>query len=78
MCGDIFRCIFVGAFRVKLNVGVLQCLCPLFLCDGWDITTVEGLGSTKRGLHKIQSNLADFGGTQCGYCSPGHVMNMYG
>ena len=57
---------------------VLQCLCPLFVCDGWEITTVEGLGSTRNGMHQIQQTLANFGGTQCGYCSPGHVMNMYG
>ena len=48
------------------------------MCDGWEITTVEGLGSTRTGMHVVQSNLADYNGTQCGYCSPGHVMNMYG
>ena len=36
-------------------------------CEGWHIVTVEGLGSTKDGLHPIQERLAAFHGTQvCG------------
>ncbi|BFZ04912.1 hypothetical protein BsWGS_07950 [Bradybaena similaris] len=55
-----------------------SCCLQLYTCDGLDITTVEGLGNTRTGLHPIQERLAKFDGAQCGFCSPGQVMNMYG
>ena len=57
---------------------VNSCLRPIFLCDGMSVTTSEGIGSFSAGYHEVQTKLADGNGSQCGYCSPGFVMSMYG
>jgi xanthine dehydrogenase/oxidase len=58
---------------------VNACLRPLCTVDGTMITTTEGLGSTYKGhLNPIQEKIADGNGSQCGYCTPGWVMTMYG
>jgi len=54
-----------------------SCLTPVLAVNGWKITTVEGLGDKKSGYHPIQTKLAAEGGSQCGYCSPGMVMQLY-
>ncbi|WAR26952.1 XDH1-like protein [Mya arenaria] len=54
-----------------------SCLCPVLLCGGWSVTTIEGLGNTRDGLHPIQDRLNKYNGSQCGFCSPGQIMNMF-
>lgn len=56
---------------------VNACLFPVCALDGIAVTTVEGLGSTSTSLHAVQTRLAKSNGTQCGFCTPGWVMNMY-
>jgi len=56
---------------------VNSCLRLLCSVDGMAVTTVEGIGSSRTKLHPIQQTLADMNGTQCGFCSPGFVMEMY-
>eukprot|EP00930_Biecheleria_cincta_P046574 TRINITY_DN32131_c0_g1_i1.p1 TRINITY_DN32131_c0_g1~~TRINITY_DN32131_c0_g1_i1.p1 ORF type:complete len:1340 (-),score=248.01 TRINITY_DN32131_c0_g1_i1:269-4288(-) len=56
---------------------VNSCLKPLASCDGAMITTVEGVGTERKGCHAIQERIAGNHGMQCGFCTPGMVMNMY-
>ncbi|XP_028176684.1 xanthine dehydrogenase 1-like [Ostrinia furnacalis] len=56
---------------------VNSCLVSVLSCHGWEVTTVEGVGNRTEGYHDIQTRLAKFGGTQCGFCTPGWIMNMY-
>ncbi|CAG7832627.1 unnamed protein product, partial [Allacma fusca] len=56
---------------------VNSCLVPVFACDGWEISTVEALGNKATGYHPLQQRLAKFHGSQCGFCTPGWVMNFY-
>eukprot|EP01040_Poterioochromonas_malhamensis_P017479 gene17479-20102_t len=53
------------------------CLAPLCSLDGYAITTIEGIGGMKHGLHPIQKRVASLHGSQCGFCTPGIVMAIY-
>ena len=50
-------------------------MAPVLNCNGFEITTVEGLGN-EEDINAVQERLAVFNGTQCGFCSPGMVMQM--
>lgn len=63
-----------GSCTVWLDgVPVNSCLIPAAKVKGRHITTIEGLGDSKN-PHAVQERIAAFGGSQCGYCSPGFVM----
>ncbi|XP_013100957.2 uncharacterized protein LOC106082773 [Stomoxys calcitrans] len=54
-----------------------SCLALLNTCGSWEITTSEGIGNQLDGYHPIQKRMAKLNASQCGYCTPGFVMNMY-
>ena len=56
---------------------VRSCQTTLADVDGRSVTTIEGLARDGR-LHPIQQAFVDKGGFQCGYCTPGMIMNAYG
>ena len=51
----------------------LSCLTLAIEVDGTGITTVEGLADGHH-LHPIQQTFAEFGGSQCGFCTPGFLV----
>ncbi|CAL4088500.1 unnamed protein product [Meganyctiphanes norvegica] len=55
-----------------------SCQTLVYSCAGWSIETIENLGNRYDGYHSLQKALTGFYGTQCGYCSPGMIMAMYG
>lgn len=56
---------------------VNACLRLLCSVDGMLVTTTEGIGSVHKGLDPTQVCIAKFNGSQCGFCSPGFVMNTH-
>ncbi len=60
---------------------VNACLPPAVAFDGQEIITAEGLGTApgpcaEPDLHPVQREMAERGGSQCGYCTPGFVCAM--
>lgn len=52
---------------------VSSCLTLALACNGKEITTIEGLAQDGQ-LHPLQQAFIEFGGFQCGICTPGQIM----
>ncbi|MCX5494044.1 xanthine dehydrogenase small subunit [Kaistia dalseonensis] len=46
--------------------------------DGCHVVTVEHLARADGSLHPVQQAMVDYHGSQCGFCTPGFVMSLYG
>jgi len=63
-----------GACTVLLDgQPISSCLALAVFADGHDVTTIEGLAAEDR-LHPLQRAFIDYGGFQCGICTPGQIM----
>jgi carbon-monoxide dehydrogenase small subunit len=63
-----------GACTVLMDGQVISsCLTLAVLADGREVTTVEGLAHEGK-LHPVQQSFIDYGGFQCGICTPGMVV----
>jgi aerobic-type carbon monoxide dehydrogenase small subunit (CoxS/CutS family) len=65
-----------GACTVLVDgVAMMSCTLLAASCDGLEITTIEGV-SEHGSLAAIQKAYGDWGGAQCGYCTPGFVITV--
>src|SRR6202040_2799515 len=65
-----------GACTVLIDgVAMMSCTLLAASCQGQEITTVEGV-SEHGALAAIQKAYGDWGGAQCGFCTPGFMMTV--
>ena len=59
-------------------VAINACLVPAAAFDRQEVVTAEGLGRLygPGRLHPVQREMAERGGSQCGYCTPGFICSM--
>jgi len=63
-----------GACTVLMDgAAIRSCVTPASAAQNRAVTTLEGLGSTKK-MHKIQQAFVDEQAVQCGYCINGMIM----
>mmetsp|Transcript_84868 Transcript_84868/g.274327 ORF Transcript_84868/g.274327 Transcript_84868/m.274327 type:complete len:1363 (-) Transcript_84868:237-4325(-) len=55
---------------------VTSCLMPLASLHGAAVVTVEGLAVDGK-PHPVSERVAQFNGSQCGFCTPGMVMQLF-
>ncbi len=53
---------------------IRSCITPVSAVEGFEITTLEGLGSPEK-PHPVQQAWIDEQAFQCGYCMNGQIMN---
>lgn len=67
-----------GTCTVVMNgKAVKSCNTPAAKAAGAEVVTVEGLAKDME-LHPIQKAISESGAVQCGFCTPGIVMELYG
>jgi xanthine dehydrogenase YagT iron-sulfur-binding subunit len=54
-----------------------SCLTLAIMCDGAELTTIEGLADNDQ-LHPLQQAFIKHDAFQCGYCTPGQICSAVG
>lgn len=55
------------------DIPIQSCLTLAVSCEGKKIVTVEGLAQNGK-PHPVQKAFDDYGGAQCGFCTPGFLI----
>jgi aerobic-type carbon monoxide dehydrogenase small subunit (CoxS/CutS family) len=67
-----------GACTVVVDKEALRsCLIPVQDVAGKEVLTIEGLAQNGE-LHPLQKAFMEHDALQCGYCTPGMILNAYG
>ena len=79
--GDCGACtVVVGEEKngqLELNA-INSCIRMAHSVDGLAVWTVEDLKSEDGALHPVQESLVQCHGSQCGFCTPGFAMSLFG
>ena len=68
---------YCGACTVLLNnKAIRSCITSVKSVKGKEVTTIEGLAKNG-GLHPLQKAFIAHDALQCGYCTPGMILNAY-
>ncbi len=79
--GDCGACTVVLGEAVDGHIqykAVNSCIKLAHSIDGLALWTVEDIAGADGGLHPAQQSMVDCHGSQCGFCTPGFVMSMFG
>jgi aerobic-type carbon monoxide dehydrogenase small subunit (CoxS/CutS family) len=72
--GECGACtVLVEAAEDATPMSVYACLTLAAGCDGYAVTTVEGLGRAGA-LHPLQQAFIEHDALQCGFCTPGQLL----
>jgi xanthine dehydrogenase small subunit len=79
--GDCGACtVLVGHIesgRIRYR-SINACIAFLPMLEGLSVITVEGVAGPGGALHPCQQAMVECHGSQCGFCTPGFVMSLYG
>lgn len=68
---------YCGACTVLVNEQpVRSCIYPMRYVDGKKVITIEGLAKNGQ-LHPLQEAFIEHDALQCGFCTPGMILNAY-
>ncbi|HET7313604.1 xanthine dehydrogenase small subunit [Salinisphaera sp.] len=80
--GDCGACTVVIGRRAAdgrmIYRAVNACILFVPVLDGCQLLTVEHLKTADGRLHPAQQAMVDYHGSQCGFCTPGFVMSLFG